>query len=90
MPELAKELELVSKILHIPKTDWVRNILAHEVKKELDEHKTFIALEYMKGKISKTDLIEALGKKDAEHIDLIGKTTKKGFEDAKKLAKKMK
>lgn len=45
MPELAKELELVEKILHIPKTDWVRNILAHEVKKELNEHKSFIAVE---------------------------------------------
>ena len=90
MPELAKEIDLISRILHIPKIDWARNILAHQVKKELEEHKAFIAVEYMKGKVSKEEIIDALGKKDAEDIDFIMKTTKKGFEDAKKLAKAMK
>lgn len=90
MPELAKELELIADILHIPKTDWARNVLAHEVKRELEEHKAFVAVEYMKGKINKKDLIKALGKKDTEDIEFIAKTTKKGFEDAKKLAKAMK
>jgi hypothetical protein len=90
MPELARELDIVSKILHIPKIDWVRNILAHEVKKELEEHKAFIAVEYMKGRISKKEIIETLGKKDAEDIDFIMDTTKKGFGDAKRLAKAMK
>jgi len=87
MPELAKELDLIAKILHIPKTDWARNILAHQAKKELEEHKAFVAVEYMNGKISRKELINALGNKDAEDIELITKTTKKGFEDAKKLAK---
>ena len=90
MPELSKELELVADILHIPKTDWARNVLAHEVKKELEEHKAFAAVEYMKGRISKKNLIDTLGKKDAEDIGFISKTTKKGFEDAKRLAKAMK
>ena len=53
MPELAKELDLVADILHIPKTDWARNVLAHEVKKELEEHKAFVAVEYMKGRIKR-------------------------------------
>ena len=90
MPELSRELDLVAKILHIPKTDWARNILAHEVKKELEEHKAFVAVEYMKGRISRKELIDALGRKDTEDIDFIAMTTKKGFEDAKKLAKAMK
>ena len=90
MPELAKELELVAKILHIPKTDWARNVLAHEVKKELEEHKAFVAVEYMKGNISKKELTDALGRKDVDDVEFIAKTTKKGFEDAKKLAKAMK
>ena len=46
--------------------------------------------EYMKGRINKEDLIAALGKNDAEDVEFITKTTKKGFEDAKKLAKAMK
>ena len=87
MPELAKEIELVAKILHVPKTDWARNILAHGVKRELKEHKAFVAVEYMNGKISRKELINTLGRNDAEDIEFITKTTKKGFEDAKKLAK---
>ncbi len=90
MPELSKELDLVAGILHIPKTDWVRNVLAHEIKKELEEHKSFVAVEYMKGKITKKELIGALGAKGAEDAEFVAKTTKKGFEDAKKLAKAMK
>lgn len=88
-PELGEEIELVSKMLHITKVEWVRNILAHEVKKELEKHKSFIALEYMKGRISKNDLNKILGK-EAEDIDFIIQETKKDFEDAKKLAKKQK
>ena len=90
MPELSKELNIVANILHIPKTDWARNVLAHEVKKELQEHKAFVAMEYMKKRISKKELIDALGKKDASDVEFISKTTKKGFEDAKRLAKAMK
>ena len=74
MPELAKELDLLSKILHIPKTEWARNVLAHEVKKELEEHKAFVAVEYMRGRISKKELIDALGKRDAEDIESISTT----------------
>lgn len=32
--------------------------------------------------------MESLGKKDAEDIEFIAETTRKGFEDAKKLLKK--
>jgi hypothetical protein len=84
---LYDEIELVAKILHIPKNEWARNVLAHKVKKELEEHKTFIALEYAKGKISKKNLINILGKKDAEDVENIIKTNKKGVEKAKQLAK---
>jgi len=90
MPELSRELDLVSSILHIPKTDWARNVLAHEVKKELEEHKAFIAVEYMKGRIGKKELIDALGKRGASDVEFIAETTKKGFQDAKRLAKAMK
>ena len=90
MPELDKEIELVSKILHIPKVDWARNVLAHEVKKELEEQKSFIALEYMKGNISRADLVEFLGKKDADDVDYIMKKSKEGFKAAKGLAKRLK
>ena len=90
MPELDKEIELVSKILHIPKVDWARDVLAHQVKKELEEHKSFVALEYMKGKVSRSELLKFLGRKDAEDIDYIMKKSKDDFKAAKALAKKLK
>ena len=90
MPELEKEIELISKILHIPKVDWARNVLAHEVKKELEEHKSFIAIEYMKGNISKSELVKFLGRRDVADVDYIKKKTDEGYKAAKELAKKLK
>ena len=45
----------------------------------IEEHKAFIALDYIKGKISKKELVRTLGKKDAGDIEFIAKTTKKGL-----------
>lgn len=90
MPELDKEIELVSKILHIPKVDWARNVLARQVKKELEEHKSFVALEYMKGNISRAELIKVVGKKDAEDVDYIKRKVEEDFKAAKTLAKQLK
>ena len=90
MPELDKEIEMVSKILHIPKVDWARNVLAHEVKKELVENKSFIAVEYMKGNLPRTELVKFLGKKDAGDVDYIMTKTKDDFKAARELAKKLK
>ena len=42
-----------------------------------EERKAFIALDYIKGKISKKELISALGKKDAGDIEFIANTTKR-------------
>jgi|SRR3989338_4986262 len=88
MPELNQEIELISRILHIPKVDWARNVLAHEVKKELEEHKSFIATEYMKGNLSRTELGKYLGKKEIEEITFVMKKTGEDMKAAKALAKK--
>ena len=90
MPELDKEIEIVSKILHIPKVDWARNVLARQVKKELEEHKSFVALEYMKGNLSRAELVKAVGRKSAEDVDYIKMKTEEGFKTAKELARKLK
>jgi len=42
-----------------------------------EEHKAFVAVEYMKGNISKKELTDALGKKDTEDVEFIAKTTKR-------------
>lgn len=87
---LYNEIELVSKVLHIQKNEWARNILAHEVKKELEEHKQFLVREYSKGVVTRKELVDVLGEKEVEQIERITKMGKKSFEDATKLAKAMK
>lgn len=87
---LYNEIELVSKVLHVQKNEWARNILAHEVKKELEEHKNFLLREYLKRAISRKELVAVLGEKEVRDIDRIAKIGKKSFEDAHILAKAMK
>ena len=64
--------------------------MAHEVKKELEVNKSFIAVEYIKGNLPRTELVKFLGKKDAGDVDYIMKKTKEGFKAAKEPAKKLK
>ncbi len=80
MPSLYEELEMVSKILHITKVEWLRNILAHEIKRELEQHKAYISLEYLKGNISKRELKRFLAKKEADDVDYIKRKTKEDLE----------
>jgi len=89
-PELYCEIELVSKVLHIQKNEWARNILAYEVKKELEDHKQSIVREYLKGSFTRKELITVLGEKEVEQIDYIAKIGRKSFQDAARIAKAMK
>ena len=56
----------------------------------MEGKKSIIALGYMKGNISRAELIKSLGKKDADDVDYIMKKTKEEFKAAKELAKKLK
>lgn len=87
---LYNEIELVSKVLHLQKNEWVRNILAYEVKKELEEHKHFLVREYLKGVVTRKELVAVLGEQEVNDIERIAKVGKKSLEDAAKLAKSMK
>ncbi len=83
---LFDEVNLISKVLHVPKNEWARNVLAHEVKKELDTHKQFIVREYIKGNITRKDLVKVLGEKEVANINRVIKIGKSSFDDAKLLA----
>ena len=87
---LYEEIELIAKALHLPKNEWARKVLAYEAKKELEEQKLNIAREFMKGNITKKELIAVLGKKDAEDLDLILRIGKEGFERVGEIAQALK
>ncbi len=84
--DLFNEVELISKVLHVPKNEWARNVLAHEVKKELDAHKQFIVREYIKGNVTRKELTKVLGEKEVANIDRVVRIGKSSFDDAKLLA----
>lgn len=89
-PELSQEIELVAKVLHVPKNEWARNILAYEVKKEIVAHKQFIVREYINGNIVRKELVSILGEKEVRDIDRTLKVGKASFDDSKALAKTIK
>jgi len=85
-PKLKKEVEIVAKVLHISSSEWLRTRIAYEVKHVVEDFKSQIVAEYMKGNLTKKELTELFGK-TAEDIDFIIEKTKKDFLKAKKLAK---
>lgn len=69
-PKLKREVELVAKVLHVSPSEWLRTRLAYEVKHLVEDLKSQIVLEYMKGNLTKKELTELFGK-TAEDIDFI-------------------
>lgn len=85
-PKLKREVEIVAKVMHISTSEWLRTRIAYEVKHLVEDLKSQIVLEYMKGNLTKQELKELFGK-TAEDIDFIIDKTGKDFARAKKLAK---
>ena len=74
---LLKEIDALTKVLHLSRTEWLRNKIAHAVKEDTLNLSEAIALEYAKGHISEEELRELLGS-DAEDIEFIVKHLHKG------------
>lgn len=85
-PKLKREVELVAKVLHVSPSEWLRTRVAYEVKHLVDDLKSQIVLEYMKGNLTKRELTELFGK-TAEDIDFVIDKTRKDVLKAKKLAR---
>lgn len=84
-PKLKREVEIVAKVMHVSPSEWLRTRIAYEVKHLVEDLKSQIVLEYMKGNLTKKELTELFGKA-AEDIDFIIEKTRKDFAKAKKLA----
>ncbi len=74
---LLKEIDALTKVLHLSRTEWLRNKIAHAVIEDTLNLSEAIALEYAKGHISEEELRELLGS-DAEDIKFIVKRLHKG------------
>lgn len=81
---LLKEIDALSRMLHVPRSEWLRMKLAEAVKDSILKYREVLALEYTIGHISFDELHAAL-RSDAEDVRLIHKMTQKGKKEIDKL-----
>ena len=74
---LLTEIDALTKVLHISRTEWLRTKIARAVKEDTLNLREAISLEYAKGRLTKDELFELLGS-DAEEIDYIVERMRKG------------
>jgi predicted transcriptional regulator len=84
---LLNEIDIITKVLHITRTEWLRTKIARAVKDDTLDLMEAIVLEYARGHISDDELNEILGT-DAEEIRLVVHHVKKGRKDVEKMVTK--
>lgn len=89
-PRMKRELELISRVLNVPTSEWIRNKLAYDVKETLETLRTQIALEYARGNITRKELERVFGKKMTKTIVFTLEKVKEDLKEAEKLAEKRK
>ncbi len=81
---LLQEIDALTRMLHVPRSEWLRMKLAEAVKENILKYREALALEYSIGHISFEELRAALGR-DAEDVRLIHEMTRKGKKEIDKL-----
>jgi hypothetical protein len=84
---LLDEIDTITKVLHISRTEWLRTKIARAAKEDTLNLMEAIVLEYARGHISDEELDNILGS-DAEEIRFIVNHVKKGKKDVENLVKK--
>jgi len=85
--ELLDEIDLISEVLHISRTEWLRMKIALAAKEDSINLREAIALEYARGHITEKGLRDSLGK-DAEDIIFIVENMRDGKRYVEGIAKK--
>ena len=90
--ELLHDLEVISNLLKVNKSEWIKTKLAEEVHEEKNRLLMELSTLYAKGMISKNKVEQLVGKEIADEMEFIKRksieSVKKGAEDGKKLRKK--
>ena len=74
---LLGEIDAISKVLHISRTEWLRSKIARAVKEDTLNLMEAIALEYAKGHLTDDELRELLGS-DADDVRFVVEKMRKG------------
>ncbi len=84
---LIQEIDALSHMLHVPRSEWLRMKLAEVVKDSIFKYREALALEYTMGHISFEELRTLIGR-DADDVKLINDMTQKGKKEIDKLFEK--
>lgn len=89
--DLLQDLNIVSRLLKINKSEWIKTKLAEEVHEEKNRLLMELSSLYVKGMITKKEVESLVGKQIAEQMESVHKTAKKsikaGIEYGKQLKK---
>lgn len=89
--DLVQDLDIISKLLKVNKSEWVKTKLAEEVHEEKNKLLMELSTLYANGGISKEKIEKLVGKEVADEMESIKiiaqKSAKQGLEYGKKLRK---
>ena len=80
-PELVQDLDIVSNLLKINRSEWIKTKLAEETQREKNRLLTELSTIYAKGMITKQNVEELVGKEIADEMEFI---KKKSIESVKR------
>ena len=90
--DLVQDLDIISKLLKVNKSEWVKTKLAEEVHEEKNKLLMELSTLYANGMISKEKIEKMVGKDIADEMEFIKKkaieSAKKGIEIGRKSRKK--
>ena len=89
--ELVQDLDIISKLLKVNKSEWVKTKIAEDVNEEKNKLLMELSTLYANGMISKNKIGQLVGKDIADEMESIKiiaeKSVKHGLEYGKKLKK---
>ena len=91
--ELSKDLDTISDILKVNKSEWVRTKIAQEVHEEKNKLLMELSTLFSRGMINKKDVESLVGQKIAQEmessIEIARKSIKSGADYGRKLKRKV-
>lgn len=88
--ELVQDLDIISKLLKVNKSEWVKTKLAEEVHEEKNKLLMELSTLYTKGMISRKKVEALVGKDIADEMESILETSIRSVKAGKEYGKRLK
>lgn len=88
--ELVKDLDVVSNILKVSRSEWIKTKLSEEANKEKNRLLMELSTVYAKGMIKKEDVERLVGREVFEQMEAVLKTAKMSVRAGKEYGRRLK